>query len=335
MTLPSFPIKRMRRMRFHEFSRDLMKETRLHPSDLILPVFIHEQKDDQPIKSMPGQSRLSFDSLFRTAERCLELQIPAMMLFPVIAETQKSLNAKEAYNEKGLVPKVVLELKKRFPSLGIITDIALDPYTSHGQDGLINESGYVLNDETIAVLQQQALTHAQAGADVVAPSDMMDGRIKAIREALDERQFIHTQILSYAAKYCSSYYGPFRDAVGSAKALGKADKRSYQLDPANTWEALNEVALDVSEGADMILVKPAGPYMDIIHQVKERFQMPTFAYQVSGEYAMIKAAAMQGWIKEEDCMMESILGLKRAGCDAIVTYFALDAAQILSNRNVC
>ena len=329
--LASFPRKRMRRMRHDDFSRRLMRETTLSAADLILPVFVLEgDKRTEAVTSMPGVTRLSLDRLLPVAEECLQLGIPAMALFPVIDADRKSLQAEEAYNPKGLVPRVVAGLKARFPELGVITDIALDPYTSHGQDGLIDEAGYVLNDETIAVLTRQAECHATAGADVVAPSDMMDGRIHAIREALDAAAFIHTRILAYSAKYASSFYGPFRDAVGSAANLGAGNKYTYQMDPANTDEALWEVGLDLQEGADMVMVKPGMPYLDIVRRVKDTYQAPTIVYQVSGEYAMFKAAGQQGWINEQACVLESLLSFKRAGADAVLTYFALDAARWLS-----
>jgi len=329
--LSRFPNKRMRRMRRDDFSRRLMRETVLTPADLILPVFVLDGENRvEDVTSMPGVQRMSLDRLFGVAERCLEFGVPAMALFPVVDAAQKSLDAAEAYNPEGLVPRVVSALKQRFPELGVITDVALDPYTSHGQDGLIDESGYVLNDETIAVLTRQAETHAGAGADVVAPSDMMDGRIHAVREALDAAGFIHTRILAYSAKYASSFYGPFRDAVGSAANLGKGDKSTYQMDPANSDESLWEVGLDLQEGADMVMIKPGMPYLDIVRRVKDTYQAPTFVYQVSGEYAMLKAAGQNGWINERACVMESLLGFKRAGADGVLTYFALDAAQWLA-----
>lgn len=325
--LSSFPRKRMRRMRRDDFSRRLMQETTLSASDLILPVFVLDgDKREEDVISMPGVKRMTLDKLLVVAEEALKLGVPALALFPVIDASLKSLNAEEAFNPKGLVPRAVAALKSRFPELGIITDIALDPYTSHGQDGLIDESGYVLNDETIAVLTRQAECHAAAGADVVAPSDMMDGRIHAVREALDTAGHIHTRILAYSAKYASSFYGPFRDAVGSAGNLGKGNKHTYQMDPANSDEALWEVGLDLQEGADMVMIKPGMPYLDIVRRVKETFQAPTMVYQVSGEYAMLKAAAQNGWLDERACVLESLLGFKRAGADAILTYFALDAA---------
>jgi len=329
--LASFPRKRMRRMRHDDFSRRLMRETVLTPADLILPVFVLEGENrEEAVASMPGVRRLSLDRLLPLAEECLGLGIPALALFPVVDAARKSLGAEEAFNPEGLVPRTVSALKARLPELGIITDIALDPYTSHGQDGLIDESGYVLNDETIAVLTRQAECHAAAGADVVAPSDMMDGRIRAVREALDAAAFIHTRILAYSAKYASSFYGPFRDAVGSAANLGAGNKYTYQMDPANTDEALWEVGLDIQEGADMVMIKPGMPYLDIVRRVKDQFQAPTFVYQVSGEYAMLKAAGQQGWINERACVMESLLSFKRAGADAVLSYFALDAARWLA-----
>ena len=329
--LSSFPRKRMRRMRRDEFSRRLMRENTLTAADLILPVFVLDGENRvEDVASMPGVQRVSLDKLYGVAEECLRLGVPAMALFPVVDMSLKSLDAAEAYNPKGLVPRVVAGLKARFPELGVITDIALDPYTSHGQDGLIDESGYVLNDETIAVLTRQAECHAAAGADVVAPSDMMDGRIHAVREALDAAGFIYTRILAYSAKYASSFYGPFRDAVGSAVNLGKGNKYTYQMDPANSDEALREVELDLAEGADMIMVKPGMPYLDIVQRVKQRFGAPTFVYQVSGEYAMLMAAAQNGWLEEKAVVLESLLGIKRAGADGILTYFAKRAAIWLS-----
>jgi porphobilinogen synthase len=328
--LASFPRKRMRRMRRDDFSRRLMRETVLTPADLILPVFVLDGEGrEEHVASMPGVRRLSLDRLYAVAEDCLALGIPALALFPVIDTALKTEGAEEAYNPDGLVPRVVAALKARFPELGIITDIALDPYTSHGQDGLIDRNGYVLNDETIAVLTRQAECHAGAGADVVAPSDMMDGRIHAVREALDAAGHIHTRILAYSAKYASSFYGPFRDAVGSAANLGAGNKYTYQMDPANADEALWEVGLDLQEGADMVMIKPGMPYLDIVRAVKETYKAPTFVYQVSGEYAMLKAAAQNGWLDEKACVLESLLGFKRAGADAVLTYFALDAARWL------
>lgn len=320
-------------MRRDGFSRRLMRESRLHADDLIYPVFVLDgEKREEPVLSMPGVVRQTLDLLMRRAESCLELGIPAMALFPVIDAGLKDLAASEALNPEGLVPKAVGQLKKHFPELGIITDVALDPYTSHGQDGLIDRQGYVLNDETVKVLAQQALIHAQAGADVVAPSDMMDGRVAAIRAMLEDHECIHTRILDYAAKYASSFYGPFRDAVGSAANLGSGNKYTYQMDPANSDEALWEVGLDLEEGADMIMVKPGMPYLDIVRRVKDRFGAPTFVYQVSGEYAMLKAAAQNGWLDEQSCVLEALLAFKRAGADGILTYYAMDAARWLAAR---
>lgn len=325
-----FPGSRMRRMRRDDFSRRLMRESALTVDDLIYPVFVLEGEGRiEKVASMPGVERQSLDVLLKTAERAVSLGIPALALFPVVDASLKSLGAEEAFNDKGLVPQVVRKLKQEFPALGIITDVALDPYTSHGQDGLIDESGYVLNDETLNVLAKQALCHAAAGADVVAPSDMMDGRIGRIRAELEAAGQIYTRILAYSAKYASSFYGPFRDAVGSAGNLGKGNKYTYQMDPANTDEALREVALDLEEGADMVMVKPGMPYLDIVRRVKEAFKVPTYAYQVSGEYAMLKAAFINGWLSEEACVLESLLAFKRAGADGILTYFALDAAEYL------
>lgn len=317
-------------MRRDEFSRRLMRENHLRPDDLIYPVFVLDgKKQEETVASMPGVVRQSLDLLMYRAEKCLQLSIPAMAIFPVIEPGLKSLTAAEAVNPMGLVPRIVSELKKRFPELGIITDVALDPYTSHGQDGLIDANGYVMNEETVTVLAQQALMHAQAGADVVAPSDMMDGRIGAIRSALESRKCIHTRILAYSAKYASSFYGPFRDAVGSAANLGTGNKYTYQMDPANSDEALWEVGLDLEEGADMVMVKPGLPYLDIVRRVKDQFGAPTFVYQVSGEYAMLKAAAQNGWLDEKTCVLESMLAFKRAGADGILTYYALDVAEWL------
>jgi len=327
MTTGKYPRTRLRRMRRDEFSRRLMRETVLTANDLIQPVFVLEgTKRVEPVASMPGIERVSVDLLLKQAERLVKLGVPAIALFPVIPQDKKSLTAKEAWNPKGLVPRAVKELKKNFPELGVITDVALDPYTSHGQDGLIDATGYVLNDETVAALVKQALSHAEAGADVVAPSDMMDGRIGAIRDALEDDGHIHTRILAYSAKYASSFYGPFRDAVGSAANLGKGDKHTYQMDVANSDEALREVALDLDEGADMVMVKPGLPYLDIVRRVKDRFGVPTFVYQVSGEYAMLMAAGANGWLDERACIMESLTCIKRAGADAILTYFAERAA---------
>jgi porphobilinogen synthase len=329
----AFPGSRMRRMRRDDFSRRLMRESVLTADDFIYPVFVLEGLGRvEPVASMPGVERQSLDVLLKTAERAVKLGIPALALFPVIDTSLKSLSAEEAYNPAGLVPRVVKALKQEFPNLGVITDVALDPYTSHGQDGLIDDTGYVLNDETLEVLARQALCHAEAGADVVAPSDMMDGRIGRIRAELEAAGQIYTRILAYSAKYASSFYGPFRDAVGSAGNLGKGNKYTYQMDPANTDEALREVALDLEEGADMVMVKPGMPYLDIVRRVKDEFKVPTYAYQVSGEYAMLKAAAQNGWLDEKACVLESLLAFKRAGADGILTYFALEAAEYLSNR---
>ena len=331
-TLGQYPQTRMRRMRRDAFSRDLMREHVLTSADFIYPVFVLEGKSrTEDVKSMPGVQRKTLDKVLADAEQCMKLGIPAMALFPVIEASLKSLDAKEAYNPDGLVPRVVASLKKQFPELGIITDVALDPYTSHGQDGLIDDSGYVLNDETVEVLAQQAQVHAQAGADVVAPSDMMDGRIAAVRAALDRKGCIHTRILAYSAKYASSFYGPFRDAVGSSASLGKGNKNTYQMDPANSDEALWEVGLDLQEGADMVMIKPGMPYLDIVRRIKDEFKAPTFVYQVSGEYAMLKAAAQNGWLDERACVLEALLAFKRAGADGILTYFALDAARWLKS----
>jgi len=328
-----FPALRMRRMRYQTFSRRLMRENRLSVDDLICPLFaIEGHKQQEAIVSMPGVSRLSLDLLLKEAESLLHLGIPAIALFPVIDPQQKSLDAREAYNPDGLAQRCVKALKAEFPELGVITDVALDPFTSHGQDGLIDEQGYVINDETVDVLCQQALSHAEAGADIVAPSDMMDGRIGAIRKTLEGEKHINTRILAYSAKYASSFYGPFRDAVGSAGNLGSGNKYSYQMDPANSDEALREIALDLQEGADMIMVKPGMPYLDIIRRAKDEFGVPTFAYQVSGEYAMLKAAAQNGWLDERQVVLESLLAFKRAGTDAILTYFAKPAAQWLNQQ---
>jgi len=326
-----FPASRMRRMRRDDFSRRLMCEHTLTSSDMIYPVFVLDgQNKREPVASMPGVERLSIDLLLPVAEECVQLGIPALALFPVIDANLKSLGAEEALNPDGLVPRTVAALKARFPELGIITDIALDPYTSHGQDGLIDDTGYVMNDETVAVLARQAVVHAQAGADVVAPSDMMDGRVAALRAALEGSGHIHTRILAYAAKYASSFYGPFRDAVGSAANLGKGNKHTYQMDPANSDEALWEVGMDLQEGADMVMIKPGMPYLDVIRRVKDAYGAPTYAYQVSGEYAMLKAAAQNGWLDERACVLEALLGFKRAGADGVLTYYARDAARWLN-----
>ncbi|WP_129136974.1 porphobilinogen synthase [Luteimonas sp. YGD11-2] len=320
---------RPRRMRRDDFSRRLMREHVLTANDLIWPVFVHEPAGRVEVPSMPGVERVSIDELLRLAEEACELRIPALALFPVTAPEAKSLDAAAAFDPDGLVQRAVRALKARFPELGVITDVALDPYTAHGQDGLLDDRGYVLNDATVEVLVRQALSHAEAGADVVAPSDMMDGRIGAIRDALEDAGLIHTRILAYAAKYASAFYGPFRDAVGSATALGKADKTTYQMDPANGDEALREVQHDLDEGADMVMVKPGLPYLDVVRRVKDAFGVPTFAYQVSGEYAMLKAAAGHGWLDERACALEALLAFKRAGADGVLTYYAPQAARWL------
>ena len=326
----NFPSVRMRRMRRDDFSRRLMREHVLTPNDLIYPVFVLDGKArSEKVSSMPGVERVTLDRLLEVAEECLELRVPAMALFPVIEQKLKSFDGKEAHNPKGLIPRVVRELKKRFPELGIMTDVALDPYTSHGQDGVVDKAGYIINDVTLAVLEKQALVQAEAGVDIVAPSDMMDGRIGRIRAALEKSGRIHTKIMAYSAKYASGFYGPFRDAVGSAKNLGKGDKKTYQMDPANSDEALWEVGLDLAEGADMVMVKPGMPYLDIVRRVKDEFRAPTFVYQVSGEYAMLRAAIANGWLAE-NVIMESLVAFKRAGADGILTYFALDAAREIS-----
>jgi porphobilinogen synthase len=324
----TFPANRMRRMRAHDFSRRLMRENTVSPSDLIWPVFVLEGDNAvEAVSSMPGVERMTIDRLVPAAEQCLTLGIPAIALFPVVSADCKSDDAREAWNPEGLAQRAVAALKQEFPELGVITDIALDPFTSHGQDGLIDESGYVVNDETVDVLVKQALSHVEAGADVVAPSDMMDGRVGAIRQALETEGFPNKQILAYAAKYASSFYGPFRDAVGSAGNLAGGNKYSYQMDPANSHEALREVELDLQEGADMVMVKPGMPYLDIIRRVKETFEVPTFAYQVSGEYAMLKAASQNGWLDEEAVVLEALTCFKRAGADGVLTYYAVQAAQ--------
>jgi porphobilinogen synthase len=325
-----FPGARPRRLRRDAFTRALVREHRLSPDDLIYPVFVLDGKDRrEPVGSMPGVERLSLDLLLPVAEDCVSLGIPVMALFPVIDQRLKTPDGREAFNPDGLVPRVVRELKQRFPQLGVMTDVALDPFTSHGQDGLLDEHNYILNDPTVEILVKQALTQAEAGVDMVAPSDMMDGRIGAIRQALEARGLVHTRIMAYSAKYASAFYGPFRDAVGSAANLGKADKKVYQMDPGNSNEALREVAMDIAEGADMVMVKPGMPYLDIVRRVKDEFGVPTFAYQVSGEYAMLKAAAQNGWLDHDAVMMESLLAFKRAGADGILTYFARDAARLL------
>ncbi len=325
-----YPSGRPRRLRRDTFTRNLVREHALTPHDLIYPVFVLDgQNRREAVASMPGVERLSLDLLLPVAEQCVQLGIPVMALFPVIDPSLKTEDGREATNPDGLVPRVVRALKQRFPQLGVMTDVALDPFTSHGQDGLLDPTGYILNDETVAVLTRQALTQAEAGVDIVAPSDMMDGRIGAIRRALEDRGLVHTRIMAYSAKYASAFYGPFRDAVGSASNLGKADKKVYQMDPGNTDEALREVAMDIAEGADMVMVKPGMPYLDVVRRVKDEFRVPTFAYQVSGEYAMLQAAARNGWLDGPAVMMESLLAFKRAGADGILTYFALDAARQL------
>ncbi len=329
-SLLHFPAHRPRRMRRDDWSRRLMQENSVSPNDLIYPVFLLEgSNQSQAVASMPGVNRVSLDLLFSVAQECVALGIPVMALFPVIDSALKTPDGKEAFNPSGLIPTAVKELKKRFPTLGIMTDVALDPYTSHGQDGVLDAEGRILNDETTAILVQQAVAQAQAGVDIVAPSDMMDGRIGKIREALEQKNLIHTRIMAYSAKYASAFYGPFRDAVGSAKNLGKADKKTYQMDSANSDEAIHEVALDISEGADMVMVKPGMPYLDIVRRVKDTFEYPTYAYQVSGEYAMLKAAAQNGWLDHDAVMMESLLAFKRAGADGVLTYFALEAARLI------
>jgi porphobilinogen synthase len=328
----NFPGVRMRRMRRAEFSRRLMRETVLTPDDLIYPVFIIDGKGrTQKVDSMPGIERVTIDRLLPVAEQCLKLEIPALALFPAIEARLKTPDGREAFNAKGLIPRAVAALKKRFPELGVMTDVALDPYTSHGQDGVIDDSGYILNDATLDILVKQALVQAAAGVDIVAPSDMMDGRVGRIRTALEKARHIHTRIMAYSAKYASGFYGPFRDAVGSAKSLGKSDKKSYQMDPANSDEALWEVGLDLAEGADMVMVKPGLPYLDILRRVKDEFRAPTYVYQVSGEYAMLRAAIANQWLPES-CVMETLVAFKRAGADGILTYFALDAAKALRKR---
>jgi porphobilinogen synthase len=325
----SFPAVRMRRMRRDEFSRRLMRESVLTANDLIYPVFLLEgARRVEKVASMPGVERMTIDRLLPVAEKCLALRIPVLALFPLIDARLKTLDGREAFNPKGLVPRAVAQLKKRFPELGLMTDVALDPYTSHGQDGVIDKTGYIVNDVTLEVLVKQALAQAAAGVDIVAPSDMMDGRIGRIRSALEKAGHIHTKIMAYSAKYASGFYGPFRDAVGSAKSLGKGDKKTYQMDPANSDEALWEVGLDLAEGADMVMVKPGLPYLDVLRRVKDEFQAPTFVYQVSGEYSMLRAAIAKGWLPES-CVMEALLAFKRAGADGILTYFAMDAAKAL------
>jgi porphobilinogen synthase len=329
-TYGSFPSVRMRRMRRDEFSRRLMREHVLTANDLLYPVFVTEGKGrTEPVPSMPGVCRYTLDKLLPVAEECLRLGVPVMALFPAIDSSLKTPDGSEAANPAGLIPRVVAEIKARFPELGVMTDVALDPYTSHGQDGVLDPGGYILNDETISMLERQAMVQCAAGVDIVAPSDMMDGRIGRIRAALDAGRSIHTRIMAYSAKYASAFYGPFRDAVGSAPALGASSKATYQMDPANSDEALWEVGLDLQEGADMVMVKPGMPYLDIVRRVKDEFKAPTFVYQVSGEYAMLKAAAANGWLQEDAVVTESLLAFKRAGADGILTYFALDAARRL------
>ena len=325
-----YPLGRPRRLRRDSFTRNLVREHALTPHDLIYPVFVVDgQQQREPVRSMPGVERLSLDLLLPVAADCVALGIPVMALFPVIDPALKTPDGREALNPDGLVPRVVRTLKQQFPGLGILTDVALDPFTSHGQDGVLDDSGYIINDRTVELLTRQALVQAQAGVDIVAPSDMMDGRIGAIRQALEANGLIHTRIMAYSAKYASAFYGPFRDAVGSKGNLGKADKKTYQMDPGNSDEALREVALDLAEGADMVMVKPGMPYLDIVRRVRDEFHVPTFAYQVSGEYAMLKAAAANGWLDHDAVMMESLLAFKRAGANGVLTYFALEAARLL------
>ncbi len=331
MAVAHYPRIRPRRLRHDDFSRHLMRESMLTVDDLIYPVFVHEQETNEPIASLPGIERLSLDGLLREAEELLELGIPAIALFPVVPVERKDLEAQEAYNPEGLTQRAVRRLKQRFPELGVITDVALDPFTIHGQDGLTDKKGYIINDETVSVLVQQALSHAEAGADIVAPSDMMDGRVGRIRDALESAGFIHTRILAYSAKYASAFYGPFRDAIGSSTNLGGGNKQTYQMDPANSNEAIRETRLDITEGADIVMVKPGLPYLDIVYRVKHELQMPTFVYHVSGEYAMLTAAARNGWLDERACALEVLLAMKRAGADAILTYYAKQAAQWLRN----
>jgi porphobilinogen synthase len=325
-----YPLGRPRRLRRDDFTRNLVREHALTAHDLIYPVFVLDgERQRQPVGSMPGVERLSLDLLLPVAEQCVALGVPVIALFPVIDAGLKTADGQEAWNPEGLIPKVVQALKQRFPQLGVMTDVALDPFTSHGQDGLLDDTGYILNDETVKALTRQALVQAEAGVDIVAPSDMMDGRIGIIRQALEAKGLIHTRIMAYSAKYASAFYGPFRDAVGSAANLGKSNKKVYQMDPGNTDEALREVAMDIAEGADMVMVKPGMPYLDVVRRVKDEFRVPTFAYQVSGEYAMLKAAAQNGWLDHDAVMLESLLAFKRAGADGVLTYFALDAARRL------
>jgi porphobilinogen synthase len=329
-TPPPYPSSRPRRLRRDAFTRALVREHRLSPDDLIYPVFLLDgERRVEDVASMPGVQRRSLDGIFALADQCVSLGVPVLALFPVIDPALKTPDGSEATNPEGLVPRAVRELKRRFPQLGVLTDVALDPYTSHGQDGLLDDTGYIVNDSTVDVLRRQALVHAQAGVDIVAPSDMMDGRIGAIRQTLEAAGQVHTRIMAYSAKYSRAFYGPFRDAVGSAGNLGKADKKVYQMDPGNSDEALREVALDIAEGADMVMVKPGMPYLDVVRRVKDEFRVPTFAYQVSGEYAMLKAAAANGWLDHDAVMMESLLAFKRAGADGVLTYFALDAARLI------
>ena len=329
----AYPYTRPRRMRRDDFSRRLMREHVLTADDLIYPVFVHELQGREAVASMPGVERLSIEELLKVAEQAVALRVPALALFPVTAPDAKSLDAQAACDDEGLAQRAARALKQRFPELGVITDVALDPFTTHGQDGIIDDSGYVMNDITVEALVKQALSHARAGVDIVAPSDMMDGRIGAIREALENEGHVHTKIMAYSAKYASAFYGPFRDAVGSAGSLGKGNKYNYQMDPANSNEALHEVALDLEEGADMVMVKPGMPYLDVVRRVKDEFGVPTFAYQVSGEYAMLKAAANNGWLDERACVLEALTAFKRAGADGVLTYFALDAARWLEEAN--
>jgi porphobilinogen synthase len=328
--LPPYPASRPRRLRRDAFSRELVRENRLSPGNLILPVFVIEgQNQAEDIKSMPGVQRLSIDRLLHVAEECVALGVPALALFPAIEASLKTPDGAEALNPDGLIPRTVRALKKHFPDLGVMTDVALDPFTTHGQDGLLDETGYIVNDTTVAMLIRQARVQAEAGVDIVAPSDMMDGRIGAVRAMLEQEGHIHTRIMAYSAKYASAFYGPFRDAVGSAGNLGKSNKKVYQMDPSNSDEALREVGLDIAEGADMVMIKPGMPYLDIVRRVKDEFRMPTYAYQVSGEYSMLKGAAINGWMDGETVMMESLLAFRRAGADGVLTYFALEAARVL------
>ena len=326
-------LNRPRRMRESSFSRTLMRENNISVSNLIYPMFVIEGTDiRQDIESMPGIQRLSIDELIKDASECYQLGIPAIAIFPCISKKLKTDDASEAFNDDGLVQRAIKKLKKEIPGLGVISDVALDPFTLHGQDGLIDKKGNILNDETVSILTKQALSHAKAGADIVAPSDMMDGRVQRIRKSLEENKFINTKILAYSAKYASSFYGPFRDAVGSSELLGKSSKKTYQMDPANSDEALNEVKLDIQEGADMVMIKPGMPYLDIVFRVKQTFNKPTFVYQVSGEYAMIMAASSRGWLNQDDVILESLISFRRAGADAIITYFALEVARLMNSK---